>query len=103
MISLTIDQCRLQADRPEKLRVQSLENSLYLVEVWLGNDWARLVDEKGATCCFRSQTDAKRPFRGMGVREVVLRQQSAYDEMVGLPTGEDLWMEIPLRCPDEDI
>ncbi|MDH2431460.1 DUF6482 family protein [Pokkaliibacter sp. MBI-7] len=103
MQGVTLSQVRQLTPSPQALRLRSLENSLYLVEVQVGDEWHSVRDEQNQCLRFRSQIDAKKPFRGMGISRAYLCHHSAYDEMIGQPGGDlDNELMVPIADPDHD-
>ncbi len=100
----TISIQELQASRAEisLLRLLSVELGLYLVEVEVDDQTLRVTDDQGQALVFRSQLAAKQPFKKLSVKKAVLRHESAYDEMVGLPAGGENVMEVTIALPADD-
>ena len=88
----------LQQRQPlEKVVVHSLDCSLYQVSVI--DDGAELfvTDSGGRLLRTRSLLDMQAHFRELNVQSMVLRQVSAYDEMIGQPLrSEGNQLEVPL-------
>ena len=71
------------------LRIRSIDPELYIVEVEFDGQCLRVTDEDGEPLSFRGVPAAKQPFSSLTIREAFLVHESAYDEMVGQPTGGD--------------
>lgn len=99
-ISLT----ELKSTKPQVdvLRLLSLEPAIYIVEVDIGGDTLRVVDDQGHALTYRCQLDAKKPFKGLGIEQTRLRHESPYDEMIGLPGKAETGMEVRIQNPDDD-
>ncbi len=84
----------------EKVVVDSLESSLYQCSVVMAGEEFLVVDPRGqplrSSCVVKMQD----LFDGLPVKAMVLRQRSAYDEMIGQPLrcGENT-LEVPLGYP----
>lgn len=85
------------------LIVQSFECEHYLVNI-LDTDGNRLIvcDNHGKPLSFRSQLDAKKPFKGLGVIHTQLEHQSPYNEMIGINPSPVAAMNVPISNPDQD-
>lgn len=84
----------------EKLIICSLERSLYQAIVVI-DGVERLVWKNEKTCLQgRSLMRFREFFDGLNIAQVILRHESAYDEMVGLPVSESSnRLEVPLGKP----
>ncbi|MEM9103662.1 MAG: DUF6482 family protein [Pseudomonadota bacterium] len=67
----------------EKVIIHSHENSLYLVSVIVNGLEHFIQTPSGDLLKRRNKIDVLRLFEPAKVRDVVLRHQSAYDEMIG--------------------
>lgn len=89
---------QLSTIRIEKLIINSLEQALYQAIVVV-DDVEHVVwqsDEKTLTT--RNLTKMREHFEKLDIAEIVLRHESAYDEMVGQPTKNgNNRLEVPLR------
>lgn len=102
MQKLTLDQ--LKRDKPviEQLIVRSFECEIYLVELLLQDGIHHFCDAAGKPQMFRSQLAAKMPFKGMGIGDTLLTQDSPYNEMIGLdPSGIEP-LNVRISNPDDD-
>ncbi|BCL71731.1 conserved hypothetical protein [Vibrio nigripulchritudo MADA3029] len=69
----------------DKLVVHSLDMSLYQLSAVIdGEEWF-ITEEDGQLIRAWSVVDIQRRYRNVEAKEKVLRQESAYDEMVGCP------------------
>ena len=81
----------------DQLIVHSLDLCLYQVSVRVGEEEFMICDDKGELLRAHSIVDIQRKCRRLNVNKQVLRQESAYDEMVGGPAkGEGNRLEVPL-------
>ena len=87
----------------DTLIVQSFECEHYLVNV-LDISGNRLIvcDDSGKPLSFRSQLDAKKPFKGLGITTTQLEHQSPYNEMIGITPSPVAAMNVPIANPDQD-
>ncbi len=85
------------------LIVQSFECEHYLVNV-LDMEGARLIvcDSSGKPLSFRSQLEAKKPFKGLNVSDTFLEHQSPYNEMIGIEPSPVDALSVPIANPDQD-
>ncbi len=89
--------------RVKQLILRSFENGLYLTEVELEEGRCTVCDSSGLPLSFRSQLDAKKSFKGLGITDTRLLQQSPYNEMIGMPTDRVEPLEVKLLNPDQDF
>ena len=88
---------------PCKVVVHSLDQALYQVTVIKGGQEHLLVEDGGKAFRRHSIGEVVEVLRFMPVESAVLRQRSAYDEMVGQPLREgDNVLEVPLRVDSAD-
>lgn len=82
----------------DKVIIHSFDMSLYLVSVEINGEEQYLVDNKtGLPVKERHHIALQKLFENNNVGATVLRQKSAYDEMVGQPArAADNMMEVPL-------
>ena len=81
--------------------VHSLDQALYQVTVVIDGAERLLVDDSGRPLRSHSLEQLRQWLGRMPVASLVLRQQSAYDEMVGQPPREgDNTLEVPLALPE---
>lgn len=94
----------LQSQRPviEQLVLKSFECEIYLVDVKIDSEEYQVVGEDDKPLMFRSQLAAKKPFKGLGVAQTLLRHSSPYSEMIGLEYAAVEPMEVLLGNPDTD-
>ena len=81
----------------DKLVIHSLEMSLYQASVIIDGDEHYITEEDGRLIRSHNIVDMRRLCHNIEAKEVVLRQDNAYDEMVGSPirVGENT-LEVPL-------
>lgn len=80
-----------------KVIIHSLDLSLYVCSVIIDNEEHYLVGKDGLPIKAFNKLEIQALFEKLNVQLIVLRQQSAYDEMVGQPPREaDNTMEVPL-------
>lgn len=68
----------------KKATIHSLELSLYSLSVQVGEEQKWVLDERGEVLTRHSVAQMREVIETLAVDELVLRQQSAYDEMVGM-------------------
>lgn len=82
---------------PCAVTIHSLDQALYQATVCHNGVEKLLLDETGRTLRRHSLQAMREALQGMPVSSLVLRQQSAYDEMVGQPRREtDNALVVPL-------
>ncbi|MCR9908771.1 DUF6482 family protein [Vibrio campbellii] len=70
----------------DKLVIHSLDLALYQVSVLVDGEEHFVTDDKGKFLRAHSILELQKQCRNLKVNKQVLRQQSAYDEMVGQPS-----------------
>ncbi len=81
----------------EKLIINSLEQSLYQAIVVIAGQEHVVWTSSGKTLTTRNLAQMREHFEAMDIPQIVLRQESAFDEMIGFERGNDTnRMEIPL-------
>lgn len=81
----------------KKVIIHSLDCSLYQVSVLIEGQELYVTDQQGKLLRSNNKLSLQALFEGLPYRTMVLRQQSAYDEMVGQPLREaDNFLEVPL-------
>ena len=81
----------------EKVIITSIDISLYQVLLKVGEEEYPIVDDKGEFVRSFNILDLKKLFRPFSYGEMVLRQESAFDEMVGQPDkSSSNRLEVPL-------
>ena len=82
----------------DKVIIHSHDQSLYLLSVILDGVEHFVIDEKGALIKAFNKLELQAKLIGVKVGKTVLRQQTPYDEMIGL-SGEksDNTLEVSLR------
>lgn len=84
----------------DKLVIESVDLSLYIARAVIEGDERLVVDKQGRTVKTRNLLEMKELLSGINAVELVLRQRSAYDEMVGQPSWDcDNALEVGLS-PD---
>ncbi|GGY48658.1 hypothetical protein GCM10011297_22100 [Bacterioplanes sanyensis] len=95
-MSITMNQVR-QLSQIDKVVIHSLDLCLYQVSVWVNGEEQYVTDSKGKLLRSFNLLNLQTLFEGLPVTQMVLRQQSAYDEMVGQPSREHSnALEVPL-------
>ncbi len=85
----------------EKVIIHSLAPNLYQVSVMIDKEEVFLLDGKGKFLTSHNKQDLQSLFKGKKVDVMVLRQQSAYDEMVGQPIRVSTnCLEVPIGNVD---
>ena len=102
MLKVTLEQ--LKQDQPiiQQLILRSFECEVYLVELKLNDEIYHFCDKQGKPQVFRSQLAAKVPFKGLGITDTLLTQNSPYNEMIGLDVGEIEPLNVRISNPDQD-
>ncbi len=96
-MKLTMKQLRKRADDVERVVIESVDLSLYLARAVIAGEEYILADDKGALLKTHNLLAMKRQLKAVVDCELFLRQQSAYDEMVGHSYGaQSNRMEISL-------
>ncbi len=93
------------AELGDKVRVivHSLDNALYQVTVVIDGSECLLVDGNGRPLRFHSLQRVRELLQRLPVASLVLRQQSAYDEMIGqAPREGENTLEVPLSLPEAE-
>lgn len=81
----------------EKLIINSLEQALYQAIVVVDGVEQVIWKDDMKTLLTRNLTEMREFFEHMDIKEMVLRHESPYDEMVGHPEkGTDNRLEVPL-------
>ncbi len=81
----------------EKVIIHSITTSCYQVSVLLDGEEVFLVDKKGRLLSHHNIAGLQALFENLPVQSLVLRHQSAYDEMVGQPLRDQAnTLEVPL-------
>ncbi|WOD06851.1 DUF6482 family protein [Marinomonas sp. GJ51-6] len=81
----------------EKVVIHALAPNLYQVSVMMDGEEVFLLDGKGKFLTSHNKQDLQELFKDKQVGAMVLRHQSAYDEMVGQPTRESTnCLEVPI-------
>lgn len=81
----------------QKLIINSLEHALYQAIVVIDGEEHIVWKNDKETLTTRSLVKMREHFEDFDVSDIVLRQESAYDEMIGLNTGSgNNRMEVPL-------
>ena len=88
--------------QPAAVVIHSLEQALYQITVTIDDSTYLLVENNGTTFRSHRLQRAREALQTMPVASIVLRQQSAYDEMVGQPVKQqDNSLEVSLAVyPD---
>lgn len=84
-----------------RLRLRSLDLSLYTGEVLLEGSWWMLCDRQGRVLSWRSLEAARRELAPLQVRRASLLHMSAYHEMIGLEPEQLDPLEVPIGWPAE--
>jgi len=85
---------------PRTLVVHSLDQALYHVTVLIDDREVLLAEDNGKVFRRHSLQEVREILRLLPVERLSLRQQSAYDEMIGQPPrAGDNTLEVPLSIP----
>ena len=72
----------------EKLVIHSLDLSLYQASVVIGTEELMVVDDHNRYLRKHSKLELQSLFKNLPIARTVLRQHSAYDEMIGQPVRD---------------
>ena len=87
----------LQDQKIQKLIINSLEQALYQAVVLINGEEYIVWETKETTLLRRNLMELRKLFAVFDISEVVLRQESPYDEMIGMPKNhESNRLEVPL-------
>ncbi|MAD45917.1 MAG: hypothetical protein CMI02_13565 [Oceanospirillaceae bacterium] len=101
-MTITIKELQKQHHIP-RIIIHSLDMSLYQAAAELDGREEMITDKQGRLLRAFSLLQMKSQFDGLPVAAMVLRHQSAYDEMINQPVrGVSNQLEVPLsiRSPD---
>ncbi|WP_211315760.1 DUF6482 family protein [Isoalcanivorax indicus] len=84
-----------------RLRIRSVDLSLYTVEVQLGGGWHVLVDDQGKVLSFRSMEAVRKALAFLEVLDATLLHASPYNEMIGIEPTRVPPMEVPIDWPGD--
>lgn len=83
----------------DKLVIESVDLSLYIARAVVADEERLVTDRHGATLKTRNLLEMKQQLAGLNMAQLVLRQRSAYDEMVGQPQRDcDNALEVGLSA-----
>ena len=82
-----------------RLRLRSVDLSIYTAEVLLQGHWQTLCADGGAVLSWRALDLARSDLAGLDVRQATLLHMSASHEMIGLDAEVLDPMEVPLGWP----
>ncbi len=81
----------------DKIIVHSLTCSHYQVSAVINGEETFITDKQGNILCHQNIAGLQALFERLPVKQMVLRHQSAYDEMIGQPVRQqDNTLEVPL-------
>ena len=80
----------------DKLVIKSLELALYQAAVVIGGEEHLVWETPNRVLRTRNLVEMREKFQKLKIQHTVLRHESAYDEMIGQPKGDDNRMEVPL-------
>lgn len=90
-----------KSTRIDKVIIHSLDCSLYQASIIIDGEEHYLTDKKGKMLRSFNLLSFQAMFQPFTVTEMVMRHQSAYDEMIGQSTRiESNAMEVPLGNSD---
>ena len=72
----------------DRLVIRSVDLSLYIALAEVAGDEYLITNNDGSTLKTRNLLEMKQAVTGLSFGELVLKQESAYDEMVGQPCRE---------------
>jgi len=84
-------------NQPMNLIVESLENNLYQAFIEVADEECLILDNDGKPLSAHSLGEMHEYLEGFRFKKAWLRQQSAYDEMIGQPIrAADNTLKVPL-------
>jgi len=87
----------LRGQLVQRLVIESVDLSLYIAHAEVAGKTWLVADDSGAVLKTRNLLDMKRALAGIPASARVLRQRSAYDEMIGaVAPSADNTLELPL-------
>ena len=99
-MALTIEEFT-RLEQPAQVIIHSLHPALYQVTVVLHGQEQLLVDGSGRPFRSHNLQQVRETLQAMPVASISLRQQSAYDEMIGQPAREEAnTLELPVSLHD---
>ena len=99
-IRITVAEFGQSVSRP--VIVHSMDGALYTATVVEGGRERVLVGDDGRVLRCRSLQGMREALCGLPIASLTLRQQSAYDEMVGQPPrAHSNILEVPLAIPPQ--
>ena len=82
---------------PRPVIISSLDQALYQVLIVINGVETLLLENNGRPFRRHSLNEVREALQNMPIASLVLRQQSAYDEMIGQPVRrQDNTLEVPL-------
>jgi len=88
----------------ERIIVHGLDYMLYQVLLEIDGHERLLYNDNGTPYRCHGTVDIRDMFAPYEYKEVILRQSSAYDEMIGQPSREaPNTLEVPLFWPKESV
>jgi hypothetical protein len=87
---------QLRGRQVQRLIIESVDLSLYIAQAEIDGECFLLTDEQGRALRSHNLLGMKERLRDVEADQRVLRQRSAYDEMVGSAGGGDNLLEVPL-------
>ena len=95
-MSITLEDAK-KLDCIEKVILHCHDQSLYLVSILLDGEERYVKDSNGNFLKSFNKLELQAHFADQAVNEIVLRHQSPYDEMIGLPEDRvDNTLEVPV-------
>ena len=99
-MALTIEEFT-QLEQPARVIIHSLDRALYQVTAVLQGQEQLLIDGSGRPFRSHNLQQVRETLQAMPVASITLRQQSAYDEMIGQPAREEAnTLELPVALYD---
>jgi hypothetical protein len=88
-------------EQPVHVVIHSLDRALYQVTVLLEGQEQLLVESPGRPFRHHNLQQVREMLHTLPVASITLRQQSAYDEMIGQPAREEAnTLELPLSLEE---
>ena len=91
-----------QLEQPVPVIIHSLDQALYQVTLLIDGEEYLLLENAGRPFRRHSLGKVRKALQNLPVASLTLRQQSAYDEMIGQPNREGPnTLEVPLSLADD--
>lgn len=101
---MKISLAELRRLAPTRVIIESVDLSLYIAHAFVDGEQCLIVDASGKVLKTRNLLDMKAHLAALKTAELVLRQRSAYDEMVGQSWDTaDNTLELPVSADAQPL